>query len=86
MHFKIVHVEEEKEAIQPGLNNISEMFTPKSIVLRYNHPLVLLPAGSYKDTKGLSGSRDDLVQEAREIQHVQKILLSYTCENQSQGR
>ena len=48
----IVHVEEEKETIQPGLNNISEMFTPKPIILRYNYPLVLLPACSYKDTKG----------------------------------
>lgn len=51
MHFKIVDVEEEKETIQPGLNNISEMFTPKPVIPMYNYPLVLLSA-SYQDTKG----------------------------------
>ena len=53
LDFKIVHVEEEKETIQPGLNNISEIFTPKPIIvhLMYSYPLVLLSA-SHQDTKG----------------------------------
>lgn len=89
MHFRTVHAEEEKETIQQGLNNISEIFTPKPLIFMYNYPLILLPACSYRDNQAtLSGSRDDLGQEAREIQHAcaeDKILLSCACENQPQG-